>query len=412
MSFIRRFFRVDPQTNFENGRTAFDAKKYKKAYKFFLKAFQRLDSEEMKFIALDNAALSAEKANLYEKAVDLYFQLTLNVTRKGSPVKEIHVNLDRTLNMIRLSKNSLHKSNEIHYLKFLVYLSEKDFDNLSLFYNKIKKETNDSYGETINEAWSLIHSSDTFIMKERLPSAVIPDEFQSIKEKAEIIMQRCSLCKTELFLGEEEQIIQKGTDFKLSTKLTAHAPISIQSLALKTGTRGRLVSSSTPELPLNLSTGENYTITYTLIPNLPGEWKVGPLALRYTIPQEEGEYSSSSDKLLVEAKDAEPALQLSMNTETIEEDLEYAVTISSENIGKIALQNIAIKLHVPEGVKISQGTEEKIISSLVEGETFQFEVIFKLDMELTHFEGRVIRAEGFIDDTRRLAKTSIKLGGE
>jgi uncharacterized membrane protein len=164
-------------------------------------------------------------------------------------------------------------------------------------------------------------------------------------------------------------------------------------------------------MPLNLSTGENYTVNYSLVPNLPGEWKIGPLAVKYTIPKEEGEYSSSSNKIPVEAKDAEPALKISLDSETIEEDLEYFLTVTSENNGKIALQNINIKLDIPEGVKISQGTEEKVISSLVEGETFQFDITVQLDLEMTHFEGRVIRVEGFIDDSHRLAKSSIKIGG-
>ena len=412
MSFIRRFFRVDPQTCFEDGRTAFEKKKYTKSYKLFLKAYQRFDSEEMKFLSLDNAALSAEKAKLYEKAVSLYYQITLDNTRKNCSVKEILVNIDRTLNMIRLGKNASIKTNELHYLKFLLYLTEKDFENLNIFYNKNKKDYNDSYGEAINRAWSLIHSSDTFVQKEKLPNIVIPDEFESMKQKAESIMQRCSLCKAELILDDNTQIIEKGTQFVLTSLLTAHAPISIQSIVLKTGSRGRLISTSTPELPLNLSTGENYTITYSLVPNLPGKWKLGPLSIRYTIPQEDGEYSSSSNKLPVKAKDAEPALKLFLDSETIEEDLEYAVTVTSENIGKIALQNVNIKLDFPEGVKISQGTEEKTISSLVEGETFQFGVTFKFDVEMTHFEGRVIKAECFIDDEHRLAKSSIKLGSK
>ena len=57
MFIIRRFLHVDPQVNFENGRTAFEKKKYRTALKLFEKAYKKFDTEEMKLIALDNAAL-------------------------------------------------------------------------------------------------------------------------------------------------------------------------------------------------------------------------------------------------------------------------------------------------------------------------------------------------------------------
>ena len=87
------------------------------------------------------------------------------------------------------------------------------------------------------------------------------------------------------------------------------------------------------------------------------------------------------------------------------------MTIIVENIGKISLQNTLIKIDIPEGVKISQGTEEKLISSLAEGETFSFEIEIKFDLEQTHFDGRVIKTQCFIGEKHRLAKSSIKLGG-
>ncbi|MHA1543400.1 MAG: hypothetical protein ACTSQH_10535, partial [Candidatus Hodarchaeales archaeon] len=269
-----------------------------------------------------------------------------------------------------------------------------------------------SYGSAINSTWDLVHSGETFIEHETLPSIQLPQEFLKIKQEAENIMQRCSLCKVELSLQDENQIIQKGTEFQITGVLTAHAPLSIIALPLKTGSRGRLISSTMPELPLNLSTGENYSISFTLIPNLPGKWKIGPINIKYEIPHESGEYPSNSNTLSVKAKDAEPALKISMSSETLEEDFEYSVVIFAENVGKIQLQDISIKLEVPEGVNIAQGTEEKIISSLGEGETFQYEVVFRFDLEQTHFDGRVIRVNANLGEEQRLAKSSIKLGGK
>ncbi|MHA1946062.1 MAG: hypothetical protein ACW97W_08165 [Candidatus Hodarchaeales archaeon] len=412
MFIIRRFLSVDPQVEFEKGRTAFENKKYTAALKLFEKSYKKFDTEEMKLIALDNAALSAQNARLYTKAANLYYKSLLSITADNRSTKDILQNIDRTLQMIRLSKKSSILRNELRYLKFLIFLSEKDFDKLSLFYDKYKKEFTDSYGNAIISTWDLVHSGETFIEHETLPSIELPQEFLKIKQEAENIMQRCSLCKVEISLQDETQIIQKGTEFQITGVLTAHAPLSVVSLPLKTGSRGRLISSTMPELPLNLSTGENYSISFTLIPNLPGKWKIGPISLKYEIPHEIGEYPSNSNMLSVKAKDAEPALKISMSSETLEEDFEYSVVIIVENVGKIQLQDISIKLEVPEGVNIAQGTEEKIISSLGEGETFQYEVVFRFDLEQTHFDGRVIRVNANLGEGQRLAKSSIKLGGK
>ncbi len=411
MFIIRRFLHVDPQVEFEKGRTAFEKKRYTTALKLFEKSYKKFDTEEMRIIALDNAALSAQNARLYSKAADLYYKSLLFITANNSPTKDIIQNIDRTLQMIRLSKKSSIPPNELRYLKFLIFLSEKDFDKLSLFYNKYKKEFTDSCGGAINSTWDLVHSGETFIKHETLPSIELPQEFLKIKQEAENIMQRCSLCKVEILLKDDNQIIQKGTEFQITGVLTAHAPLSIVSLPLKTGSRGRLISSSMPELPLNLSTGENYSISFTLIPNLPGKWKIGPITLKYEIPHESGVYPANSNELSVEAQDAEPALRITMTSETLEEDFEYSVVVIAENVGKIQLQDLSIILEVPEGVKIAQGTEEKVISSLGEGETFQYEVIFRFDVEQTHFDGRVIKVDGNMGEGQRLAKSSIKLGG-
>jgi hypothetical protein len=412
MSFIRRILGVDPQTNFEKGRTAFEKNNFKSAYKFFHKSYQQFDTEQEKLLALDNAALSAEKAKIYDSAAELYYQQILRVTATGKPNREIFQSIERTLQMVRSSKKPKIASNKIKYLQFLIYLSEKDFTKLTTIYEKNKRNLTDPYGKAIELAWKLIHSSETFLEHEPLPTIAIPDEFAKIKKKAEEIMQRCSLCQSELFIGDSNQIIEKGSEFFLSATLTAHAPISVNSIFLRTGSQGRLISTTTPELPLNLSTGENYTIKFSLIPNLPGKWSVGPLNVSYAIPNEDGDYPSSSNLYIIEAKDAEPALDLRMEFETLEEDHEYIVSVIAENIGKISLQNLQIKIEIPEGVAIAQGTEEKLISSLAEGETFSFEISFKFNLEQTHFDGHVIKSQCFIGDQHRLAKASIKLGGK
>ncbi|MHA2238908.1 MAG: hypothetical protein ACXAB2_11130 [Candidatus Hodarchaeales archaeon] len=411
MSFIRRFFRTDPQYEFEKATLAFENKKYKSAFKSFEKAYRHFDTQEMKLLSLDNAALSAENAEMYTKASEFYFQSMLNLISNNHPYKVILQAIDRCLRMNKLNDKPIYSSNQFLYFKFLIFLSLKQFDKLSLLYDKNRRDFTDSYGNAIHSAWKLIQDADTFIQKEPLPKISLPSEFQVILTNAEEIMQRCSLCYIEISLTDKDLIIEKGTEFSLSATLTAHAPISIHNILLKTGAKGRIISNSLPELPLNLSTGENYTINYDLVPNLPGKWKIGPLILDYRIPNEEGEYPGNSNRINISAKDAEPTMKIQMTSETIEEDLKYLITILVENVGKIALQNVKIGLELPDGVEVFQGTKEKIISSLAEGETFEFEVSINFDLERTHFEGHVIKTLGFINEDQRLAKSSVKLGG-
>ena len=411
MSIFRRIFRKDPEQSFSKGREAFDKGKYSLASKLFEKAYQQYDIPNMKIISIENAAIAAEYADNFERSLNLYYKTICNKIRTEPRPKSVLPDFDKVFQIFRLSEKPSIPLFNILLLKFLILLSEKDFDQLTSFYNKLKIDTSDQYGRAIEESWALIHSSDTFEKKKQLPQVDLPEEFEQIYRNAERVMQRCSLCEIVLESDDKMELIEKGIEFSLSTTLTAHAPMSIQKIHLKTGTKGRIITSSTPELPLKLSTGENYSILYSLIPNLPGEWLLGPMSIIYTIPSEQGEYPSTGNTISINVNDAAPALKLSMESKTIEEDLEYMITISVENVGKTTLQNVKIVTEIPEEVKIHEGTNEKFISTLVEGETFQYEMLVRFALDKSHLSGHIIKANGFIKDNQRLAKSSVKLGG-
>ena len=416
MSFLKKLFQPNPELDLEKGQEAFSKKQYNAALKSFQKAqkhFKKQGTLENQIICLDNAALSAEKAEKYDISLKLYYDLLDTRLQSKFTVKEILKDLDRGLLMARLSENPPISSFKFEYMKFLIHLANKDFKLLSTMYNKLKFESEDEYSNFIQISWNLIHSKDTFLDKKSLPRTGFPLGFEPIIKAAELVMQRCSLCEVEISLTDPDMKdqIQKGDEFSLFAKLTAHAPISISTLNLKT-TNFRLISSTMPELPLKMSTGENYTGIFTLIPNLPGKWEIGPVNLQYIIPSEEGDYPGISNVLSINVREATPALKIIMESDAIEEDFEYLVTIQAENIGKVALQNIEIKVDIPDEVELYEGTSEKFISTLVEGETINFSIRVRFNLEKTHFEGHILRAEGSIDNNQiRLAKSSIKLGG-
>ena len=91
--------------------------------------------------------------------------------------------------------------------------------------------------------------------------------------------------------------------------------------------------------------------------------------------------------------------------------MEYLITISAENVGKTTLQNVKILLEIPEGIKIHEGTMEKYISTLGEGESFQYDIRVRFPIDESHFSGHIIKISGFIEDNRRLSKYSLRLGG-
>ncbi|UCE15045.1 MAG: hypothetical protein JSV04_07665 [Candidatus Heimdallarchaeota archaeon] len=162
---------------------------------------------------------------------------------------------------------------------------------------------------------------------------------------------------------------------------------------------------------MKLSSGENYSINFSIIPNLPGEWLLGPITLLYSIPSESGEYPIESEPISLMVEEGVPGLKMSMFSETIEEDLEYLITISAENVGKTTLQDVKIVTEIPEGVQIHEGTTEKYISTLGEGESFQYEILIRFVLDQSHFSGHIIKASGFIQSDQQLSKCSIRLGG-
>ncbi len=410
MHIIRRILRIDPQRDFSKGREAFDQGNYALASKIFLKTHSQFDTIDMKIISIENAAIAAEYADMFEKSLELYYRTVLIKLHIEKSPKEVLLDIDKAIHMARQCEKPPVPINKLIFMKFLIFLSQKDFDQLNSFYNKLKFEISDNYSNAIEKTWILIHSTDTYEKKELLPQVDLPKEFYSISEAAERVMQRCSLCDIVLNKIDQSEHIEKGTSFSLSVTLTAYAPLSVQKINLKTGTRGRILTSSAPEFPLRLSTGENYSIIFSLIPNLPGEWLLGPLFLVYSIPSEPGEYPVISKPISLMVEDAPPALSLSMESETIEEDLEYLITIFAENVGKTALQEVKIVTEIPEGIKIHEGTKEKHISTLGEGESFQYEIRIRFELDRTHFSGYIVKVSGYIKDNQRLSKASLRLG--
>ncbi|MFX1506432.1 MAG: hypothetical protein ACFFDC_09980 [Promethearchaeota archaeon] len=411
MFILRRIFGIDPQNDFSKARMLFDQGNYSLASKLFEKTYKRFDTIDMQIISLENAAIAAEYADMFEKSLELYHRTLLIKLSSGQRPKEVLNDIDKAIQLIKhLEKPSILTSKFI-FMKFLIFLSEKEFDQVNALYNKLNIELEDKYKAAIEKTWTLIHSSDTFEKKESLPQVDLPEEFNPILAEAEQVMQRCSLCEIELRTISKSEEIQKGTKFEISATLTAQANLSIRKLNLKTGPKGRLLTSSTPEFPLKLSSGENYSIIFSLIPNLPGEWLLGPLSLIYSIPSEEGDYPVISTPIPLIVKDAEPALKLSMNFETIEEDFEYLITMSAENVGKTDLQDVKIVLEIPQEVKIFEGTSEKYLSTLGEGESFQYETRVRFDLDKSHLSGYIIKANGYIEDNKKLSKCSIRLGG-
>lgn len=417
MSFIRRLFRVDPRIELIKGRKAFGQRNYKSALKSFEKAFKHINAADVdrRILCLDNAALSAEKVPLFEKTSELYFQLILLklAHKTGRPSKLVMVDIDRAIAAVRASARPAIPVNKLLFMKFLIFLAENDLNKLVQYYKKLEIRSNDEYGDVFDRTWDLIHASDTFVKKKQLPSIDLPKEFLPVRQEAEQIMQRLSLCQVTLLQFDDSQLLEKGSPFSISGSFTSHAELTIVSISLRVGSRGRIVSSTQPELPLTLREGASQSLQFSLIPNLPGTWIVGPLSVVYSIPSDQNQdqkYSVVSKTVVMSVKEAVPALRLSIAAETIEKDYEYRITINAENVGKTTLQELKITTEIPDGVEISEGTEEKFIGVLGQGELFQYELRLVLAVDRTHFDGHIVKAAGSIQN-QRLAKCSLKISG-
>ncbi|MFW9777306.1 MAG: hypothetical protein ACFFE8_00550 [Candidatus Heimdallarchaeota archaeon] len=415
MYLIRRIFRVDPRIELKKGQKAFDQRNFKSALKSFEKAFKRLSNVDMQIMALDNAALCAEKASLFEKATELYYQLILlKLSHKTTkPSRLVMSDINRAMAVARLSPKPIIPISKFLLMKFLIFLGENDLDKLIPFYEKLNHEVNDEYKAAIDTTWELIHTQDTYVQKKPLPEIDLPREFLSVRQEAEHFMQRLSLCQVTSLTLDNSKSLEKGTPFSISGSFTVHAELAIVSISLRIGSHGRIVSSNLPQLPITMTEGASQMVHYSLIPNLPGKWTIGPLTVVYRIPADHNtsqEYSVVSKTLIASIKEAPPALQLSMVYETMEEDHEYTITISAENIGKTSLQDLKIILEIPDGVELGTGTEQKTIGILGQGEVFSYELKVQFSMDRTHFEGHILKAAGYIQN-KRLAKCSLKIGG-
>ncbi|UCE15046.1 MAG: hypothetical protein JSV04_07670 [Candidatus Heimdallarchaeota archaeon] len=233
MSIIRRLLRIDPQRDFSKGRRAFDHGNYILASKLFQKTFKQFDTIEMKIISLDNAAISAEYAEMYEKSSELYYRCVGIKLDTGRSPKEVIPDIEKALKMARLSEKPSIHPNKLIFMKFLIFLSEKNFDQLTSFYKNLNIDSSDKYNRALEKTWLLIHSTETYEKKERIPQVDLPEEFTSILNSAEQVMQRCSLC--EAILESQAGHIEKGTEFSVLATLTAYASLSIHKISLKTG---------------------------------------------------------------------------------------------------------------------------------------------------------------------------------
>ncbi|MFW9854054.1 MAG: hypothetical protein ACFFFG_03310 [Candidatus Thorarchaeota archaeon] len=415
MYLIRRIFRVDPRVELKKGQKAFDQRNFKSALKSFEKAFKKLSNVDMQIMALDNAALCAEKAFLFEKATELYYQLILlKLSNKNTkPSRLVMTDVNRAIAVAKSSPKPIIPVSKFLFMKFLIFLGENDLDKLIPLYEKLDHEVNDEYKEAIDTTWELIHAQDTYVQKKPLPDIDLPREFLPVKQEAEHFMQRLSLCQVTSLTHDSSKSLEKGSPFSVSGSFTVYAELAIASISLRIGSHGRIVSSILPQLPITLTEGTSQTVHYSLIPNLPGEWIIGPLTVVYRIPADHNttqEYSVISKTVTASIKEAPPALQLSMVSETIEEDHEYMITISAENIGKTSLQDLKIIMEIPDGVELDLGTGQKTIGVLGQGEVFSYELKIQFSLELTHFDGHIVKAAGYVQN-KRLAKCSLKIGG-
>jgi hypothetical protein len=227
MYLIRRIFRVDPRIELKKGQKAFDQRNFKLALKSFEKAFKRLSDIDMQLMALDNAALCAEKASLFVKATELNYQLILLklAHRTTKPSKLVMTDINRAIAVARSSPQPIIPVNKFLLMKFLIFLAENDLGKLVPFYELLDRESNDEYGEAIDDTWELIHAPDTYVQKKSLPAIDLPIEFLSIKQKAEQIMQRLSLCQVTSLHLDDSQSLEKGLNF-LFRDLSHHTRIS------------------------------------------------------------------------------------------------------------------------------------------------------------------------------------------
>ena len=144
MFILRRLFGMDPQNDFSKAREAFDQGKYSLASRLFEKTHKRFDTIDMQIISLENAAIAAEFADMFEKSLELYYHTVLIKISSGQEPKDVLSDIDKALQIAQRCEKPPIPINKLFFMKFLIFLSEKEFNQLFSFYNKLDFDCEDT----------------------------------------------------------------------------------------------------------------------------------------------------------------------------------------------------------------------------------------------------------------------------
>ena len=352
----------------------YSAKEYSLAYQKFMKVFKSTRSNKIKLHALLNASTSAENLNEKGEASALLITAAKIQCLLNEQPKDIAETLEKSFNLLtkdnkRFSYDDL---SEIiaPLMIFKIAIQDRNFTNKlaqQLSDNEITHPFNkfalDTYNNFINHP-EKIWETENFIL---FPDG-FPKEFTTYVRSVQDVIRGSSALLITLSSNYPE--IKTGGQITIQAKITNLTPLLIEKIYLQPGSKGQFISTTYDAKRINLTEKSTLKFDFILEPHLTGQWVIGPLNITYLVNGKN--YEVKSDTIKINVTPGSKALTLDLNFNVIEEDFEFEFNQVIENSGETPLENIKVQLKIPTGAKVTEGTPERSIFELRNGEKIEF----------------------------------------
>ena len=363
------------ERTFLDGMDYYSRKEYSLAYKNFMNVYKKTRSNKIKLHSLLNASTSAENLNENGDASSLLVTAAKLKCQLRDPAKEIAETLEKAYNLMTKDNKKVDYDNLYEIIAplmiFKIAVHDRNFINKlasNLSESEIKHPHNkfalDTYSNFVNHPEKIWETENFIIFPDQFPK-----EFTSYVRSVQDVIRGSSALTIALSSNISE--IKTGEQISIKSKIINHTPLLIEKLYLQPGSKGQFIHTSYDAKKVNLPDKQtNIEYDFTLEPHLTGNWVIGPLTVSYLVNG--ASYEAKSDTLKINVIPGSKELTLDIDYNVIEEDFEFEFISKIENSGETPLENIKIQLKIPSAGKFTEGTPERSIFELRNGEKIEF----------------------------------------
>ena len=378
MAFILKLLgrnKETPQSIYLRGMDAFSAKKLQQALVYFEEASRKTREYSVKVASLQNMGTIYENTGNRQEASNYFFRTAILKAKNRQPHKEI---VDSLTKAYRLrSKTDTGNVGEIVAPLMLYAIAIQDFSLAEKGFSRISDLPKNPLVDFAIKAWELAKNRKTAStgFEQKLISSLppgFPKDMSYVVNDASNVIRAYSVVEATLAFSAGKRV-KAGDALETLLIITTHSSVEITGVTLTVGSKG--IITHTP-LEVNssfkLAESEQKTLKFLVEPQLNGLWEIGPAAVNYK--SGEFQFPVLTDVITVIVEQAAPTLEIALSHAIVEEDFEFEISSLLTNVGKVVVEDLKVRLipPPPEIAKITTGSSEKLILSLVPGEKFEF----------------------------------------